>query len=557
MANLVTPDMLVGLDDAPEEVINALRIEPREPEQHPTLGISVSVNREGTPRHRLVTIGDSLTQGFQSGAIFNTKLSYPMLIAREMGWDKNFRYPTYPSPGEGLPMNLERLIRELSNRFQVADGINGIDLAFVIPWLWRYFNEIENYWERGQGRQAPEKGLVNHNLAIYGWDLRNTLSRNADIAKIAIQEKLPKEDANLLNLDLNFLRQTPEHANEIATLWVLNTARDSFEKALSPLEAALKLSQEGNLETSQGDGIECLIILIGANNALGSILTFQIKWSGKDFQDMTKNDEYTVWLPSHFKAELDMIVELVKQIKARHVIWGTVPHVTIAPFARGINKDEKGHKVKPASRYFPYYAPFWFTEETFDPVRHIHITANQARAIDSVIDKYNEYIVDAVRQGREQGKDWYLFETVALLDRLAARRYIDDEQARPKWWTKYTLPPAIDALQPKPDSRCFNSNSHGRQQGGLFSLDGIHPTTIGYGILAQEIIKVMELAGIKFYEHDGVTERKTGIQINFESLIREDTLISQPPTAVSAVLDFIGWLDMTTNAVSQMYRNSL
>jgi hypothetical protein len=32
---------------------------------------------------------------------------------------------------------------------------------------------------------------------------------------------------------------------------------------------------------------------------------------------------------------------------ARHVIWGTVPHVTIVPIARGV----KG-KVRPGSRYF-------------------------------------------------------------------------------------------------------------------------------------------------------------------------------------------------------------
>ncbi|MDZ8088481.1 MAG: hypothetical protein RMY16_23395 [Nostoc sp. DedQUE12b] len=550
MNNPVTPDMLVGLENAPEEVKNVLSTEPRQPEKDPTLGIPVSVNREGSPRHRLVTIGDSLTHGFQSGAIFNTKLSYPMLIAREMGWDKNFRYPTYASPGDGLPMNLERLVRELSNRFQVADGINALDIAFVVPWLSRYLNEIENYWERGQGKQPPVTGLFNHNLAVYGWDLRNTLSRTADIAKKVIQTTPPKDNTN-------FLQQTPENANEIATLRVLNNARDSLGKALTPLEAAIKLSHEGNIETGQGDGIETLIILIGANNALGSILTFHIEWSGKDFQDMATNDKYTVWLPSHFKAELDMIVEKVKQIKARHVIWGTVPHVTIAPFARGINKDKNGQKVKVGSRYFPYYAPFWFNEETFDSKRHPHLTANQARAIDSVIDGYNKYIVDAVREGREQGKDWYLFETVALLDRLAVRRYIEDKQARPNWWTEYTLPPAIDALRPKPDSQFFKSNSQGRLQGGLFSLDGIHPTTIGYGIMAQEIIKIMQLAGVKFYQPDGVNERKEDIQIDFKRLIEQDTLISQPPTAVSAVLDFVGWLDTTTNVISQMYRASL
>ncbi|WP_199334087.1 MULTISPECIES: hypothetical protein [Nostocaceae] len=539
--------MLVGLENAPEEVKSVLSTEAREPETDPTLGIPVSVNREGTPRHRLVTIGDSLTQGFQSGAIFNTQLSYPMLIAREMGWDKNFRCPTYSGPGDGLPLNLEKLVRDLGKQFHIKDKFNISDIA-AIPWLGKYLNQIENYWERGERRQASGKELINHNLAVYGWDLRNTLSRNADIAKAVIEANPPKDD---------FLQQTPEHANEIATLEVLNTARDSSGKALTPLEAAIKLSYEGNLEHNQGDGIETLIILIGANNALGSILTFHVEWSGEDYQDMAQNDKYTVWLPSHFKVELDNIVEAVKQIKARHVIWGTVPHVTITPFARGINKDQKGQKVESGSRYFPYYAPFWFTENTFDSKKHPHLTANQARAIDSVIDKYNEYIVDAVRKGREQGKDWYLFETVALLDRLASVRYIEDKDARPHWWTEYSLPAAINTLDPKPDSHFFLSDSQGRKKGGLFSLDGIHPTTIGYGIMAQEIIKIMQLAGVKFYENDGITERAEDIQIDFESLIKEDSLISDPPTAISAVLDFIGWLDTNTNLITNMYKNSL
>ena len=34
---------------------------------------------------KLVAIGDSLTQGFQSGPILNTEWSYPAMIARSLG----------------------------------------------------------------------------------------------------------------------------------------------------------------------------------------------------------------------------------------------------------------------------------------------------------------------------------------------------------------------------------------------------------------------------------------------------------------------------------------
>ena len=68
-------------------------------------------------KHRLVALGDSMTQGFMSGAIFATDLSYPSLIAREMGLDPSqFRVPAF-SPFGGLPVNLERLLRLLEKEY--------------------------------------------------------------------------------------------------------------------------------------------------------------------------------------------------------------------------------------------------------------------------------------------------------------------------------------------------------------------------------------------------------------------------------------------------------
>ena len=72
--------------------------EPREPVQDPRLGIDLEVTVQGTSRHRLVVIGDSLSHGFQSGAIYNTDISYPAIIAYEMGWYDHFRHPNAGSP---------------------------------------------------------------------------------------------------------------------------------------------------------------------------------------------------------------------------------------------------------------------------------------------------------------------------------------------------------------------------------------------------------------------------------------------------------------------------
>jgi hypothetical protein len=518
-----------------------ISFEARKPITDPTLGIVVNVSKLETPQHRLVTIGDSLTHGFQSGAIYHTQLSYPAIVSKELGWDK-LRYPTYDGPGNGLPLNLEKLAHDLKQKF--GNEINWLNGVPVFLFIRQQLDIIEDYWERGEGKIYPNQGKINHNLAVYGWDLRNTLSRNADICLDVISKAKSEDDV---------LRQVINNHNERAAICVLNTARNNQGKALTPLEAAELLGAEGNEQT---EGIETLVITLGSNNALGSILTFNVSWSDDGYDDMSVNDKYTVWRPTHFKAELDLLVAEVKKIRARHVIFATVPHLTIAPFARGV-----GDKVRNKSRYFPYYTLPWIHDQDFNPDKHPHITENEARAIDSAIDQYNEAITEVVRQARLQGRDWYLFELCGLLDRFATRRYIEDPDARPDWWSsvggEYKLPPELDEISPALTSLFFRSEEKkGRTQGGLFSIDGIHPTTVGYGIMAQEIIKIMQLAGVKFYESDGKTLREGEVRVDFGDLITKDTLISQTPENVDNMFNFIGGIDRNFNLFSGMLKKN-
>lgn len=542
MLRSVTPDMLDP--NTPADVV--IRAEARRPEMDPTLGIPVNLQSTGRPRHRLVTLGDSLTQGFQSGAIFNTSLSYPMLIAQELGWQQQFRYPTYGGPGDGLPLNLEKLVRLLGERF--GDTLDWWEFAPGLVVVREFLDQVEDYWERQAGSIVPDPSApIQHNLAVYGWDLRNTLSRNADLCQDVITANPPNDD---------FLQQIVENANERAALRVLNSARDRQGRSLSPVHAAAALGAEGTQETGEGDGIETLIVMIGANNALGSILTFNVVWSGPGYDDMSRNDVYTVWRPIHFQAEWERLVVEIKRIRARHVIISTVPHVSIAPLARGVGK-----KTAPGSRYFPYYTYPWLDNSSFDPKKHPTLTGQQARAIDSAIDQYNDLITASVRQARQEGRDWYLFELAGLLDRVAFRRYLEDPAARPSWWEQvggaYPLPAALQLLSLPPDSRFFQSNHSGRLQGGIFSLDGIHPTTIAYGVMAQELINIMQLAGVPFYEPDGKTQRTGPIQIDFVRLIQQDTLISNPPKALASGLSLLGWLDRNFNIFSRLLRSNL
>ncbi|OUD00546.1 hypothetical protein [Streptomyces swartbergensis] len=116
---------------------------------------------------------------------------------------------------------------------------------------------------------------------------------------------------------------------------------------------------------------------------------------------------------------------------------------------------------------------------------------------------YNKAITDEVSSKRHAGRDWYLMDTAGLLDQLAAKRYIDDPNAQPTWWQPYRLPPQLAALAIPPNSRFLTSDGNERTDEGLSSLGGVHPTTVGYGIIAQELVNVMRLARVEFRHPDG------------------------------------------------------
>jgi hypothetical protein len=497
----------------------------RAPVTDPTLGIPSPPLRLPAPvRQRLVTIGDSLTQGFQSGAVFHTELSFPRLVANELGWSDTFRFPRYPGAG-GLPLNIEYVVRRLEQNF--GDRIAWWEAPEALLKLRSVMDQIEDYWERGPGATPPPADGIKHNLGVYGWDLRDVLSRTEQVC--ASQIKKPRDDLIL---------QLVEAANARAALRVLPAPAEVSGRDMGVLDAAEALGEDG--------GIETLIVLLGANNALGTVVELKVVWSKPGYDDLERKSAFTVWDPEHFAKELALVAARVKKIRAEHVIWGTVPHVTIAPIARGV-----GDKIAPDSRYFPYYTRPWISDADFNPAQDPCITAAEARAIDSAIDHYNDAIVNVVRQARSDAadaRDWYVLDVAGILDRLAQRRYIESPPARPPWWTPYELPPALQALHPVPNSKFFSSGPGGRTDGGLFSLDGVHPTTIGYGIVAQEFIRVMERAGVKFLGADG-TPRPSPVTLDFAALLTQDSLLADPPSAFSSDLRIVGWLNRTIDVM--------
>jgi hypothetical protein len=102
-----------------------------------------------------------------------------------------------------------------------------------------------------------------------------------------------------------------------------------------------------------------------------------------------------------------------------------------------------------------------------------------------------------------------------VLDELAVRR----NHGTPK----YQLPAALRDLS----VRFFEIEPGGKLlNGGLISLDGVHPTTCGYAIIAQEFINVMR--GQNPDIHD----------IDFNKARAWDTLVTRPPLTLHDMFKF-------------------
>ena len=436
---------------------------------------------------KLVAVGDSLTQGFQSLAINKTMLSYPAMIAESLGESvPDFRVPDFLGKG-GLPLNIEWIARGLEERY--GSNINPFEWLFAIDAIGDLMDEVEDYWERGKGYKKTNDALY-HNLAVWGFEIGDAYNITAEMCKKAV--KKTKDD---------WFR--PPSAPRMRTAYrVLNPAKVSERKPDTQLEVVRKIKAE--------DGeIENLIVWLGANNCLGTVTRLKI--------DETPDDppgpfsSYTLWKPVAFEKEYDELARQIQEVGATNVYVATVPHVTIPPITRGIMKDRG--RLPRRKKYFDFYTHFYIKDKDFDPKKHPHLTSDDAEQIDSYIDRYNDII-----RGYAANNGWHVMDACSLLDDLAVRR----NHGTPK----YQLPKPIQDLS----IRFFEIESSGKvRNGGLISLDGVHPTTCGYAIVAQEFINVMR------------AQNPDIRNVDFAKIRSWDTLVSRPPRTLD---DIFGMLEI-------------
>jgi hypothetical protein len=496
------------------------------PQGDPTLGVNVTPPDRGGATHRIVSIGDSLTQGFQSLAISKTHLSYPSLIARELGWFSDYRYPSYRGYG-GLPLNMEVAVRELARMYGRTTGLKKVP---AIVWLALWLRRTAKWWNSMAARDWREPSNLNHDLAVFAYKVRDAI----DITKSQVLSAA----ASTRSKAFGFSTRDPV---DRAAVRVFSGAGAD----MSLVDIATALGNNG--------GVETLTLALGANNVLNVVIDLKLDWADSSM-NRSELQGKNVWSPELFASDWAALMAKVKSVNAKHVIVGNVPHVTIAPILAGV-----GNRISNSSRYYEYYTHAWLRQgfkTRSDPI----LLGDEARVVDSLIDMYNETIAATVVEMRESGRDWYLFDMCALLDGMAYRRYGNAKAegfgaAVPSWWKPYQLPTPLDTLSPPPDSRFFTSGPQGRSQGGLFALDGVHPTTIGYGIIAQEILNIMHRADVQF-EKSGVVVPGAP-QIDFANLLSIDSLMSAPPTTIEEDLGIIRTINRVVDIAEKLTKEAL
>jgi hypothetical protein len=446
-----------------------------------------------------------------SGAIHRGDLSFPVWIAKALGIGAGFHIPSFEGAG-GLPVNLEWILGHLSRRF--GGKIEWWETVPAMALVRGLLDRVEDYWERGEGALPVVDATTCHNLSVWGFQVGDALTLTEAVIRRSIPE--PRDD---------FLKQVPEMAMYRTARRVLNPALAAAHTTRSQARAAEELAGDG--------GIENLIVCLGANNVLGTVTSLTIRPSeDSDLNKLAHERICNLFRPLHFAVLYDRLMKSVDRIGPERVFLCTIPHVTIPPVSRGGGNFTDG--------YYDFYTRPWVWDSDFDPGKHRNLTRQQAESIDSHIDAYNETIASAA-EARDNG---YLVDLCGLLDDLAFRR----SQGRVRYEFPAGLVKALREHEPlrylvtesdsvSLDTRFLMVNEEQQlvrlSKGGLFSLDGMHPTTIGYGIFACLFLGSMREAGVEFLEPD----------LDWSGIVRADTLVNDPPPLLDDLRNLLHFLD--------------
>lgn len=94
--------------------------------------------------------------------------------------------------------------------------------------------------------------------------------------------------------------------------------------------------------------------------------------------------------------------------------------------------------------------------------------------------------------------------------------------------TRFTRIPA------KPPAAGASTNDwRAAYKGGIFGLDGVHPSTVGYGIVAHEVLSAFQAASVPGADPDA---------LDWNDIVANDSVLTMPPallTTLEKTLDML------------------
>jgi hypothetical protein len=449
----------------------------------------------------IVALGDSLTQGFQHGAIRRPEWSFPAMIARSFGHrvPEDHRVPDF---GElGYPLDFERLVVELEQH--LGDTFQPYEWLLKLPAFGReHLDRIEDYYERGPGSRPLAFDGHYHNLAAWGFTVNEALTLTPAMCAARIAEREGWVQDDLLDIPA-----MPMHR---AAMRVFNPAASPARDHHTMLDNLRGLAEQ--------EPVDMLIVWLGANDCLGTVISLEIADMPADYEgeDPLAREAFNLTSAAQFHRDYTRLANEVSAILERasgrrQVYVATVPYVTIPPLTHGIGGLQ--------DKYFDRYG--WFFHEGHGK----SLSRAEARRIDERIDDFNASICATART-----HGWTIVDTASMLEQLAVRRHGCSDQPgnRLRLYLESRGYPEhrLLALDPVPCVSLYTveagERGHRRSRGGLFGLDHVHPSTLGYGLAAERFLEAM----IANNPSDPII---ANARIDWETVIRQDTLEQTVP----------------------------
>lgn len=447
---------------------------------------------------KLFTIGDSISQGFMSGGAAKPQYCYNTLLAQAIG-DDDYSYLKWDQKHH-LKIDLEYIFRELEKK--CGSNIWGPEWIKAVAHINKIVDTAEDYFERGDGKLGKAVSEHDHyfrSVAVEGMDVADSWLVTPNLCKKIINKKSNKKarSDNIFGVASDSFYRNAYR--------VLNPGGSSTEAKYGDYSPLKWLDHH-----SKTEGVENVILWLGANNALGTVIDMNIRQSLGDGKPMhvgrqERQKEWNLWHPDDFRKEyremLSRVDESMQKNKAENwnVFVGNVPLVTIAPVARGVGEtraieeeelNDDGEIQKRTALYYQYYTYFPF--KTKDLALHTgkYLKFEQALHIDRIICEFNRIIKEELSEiNTHHGQERYhLVDTCKFLKDIAWKRNMGNPV--------YELPDELKYIYPPINTKYYHCNRGGEiEGGGIFSLDGIHPTPTGQGLIAWEFLKAMKKAG--------------------------------------------------------------